>query len=196
MNSNNNSSYVNCLSLIHPDDTFEQPITPLSNISFDGQFEFRNSDYISSAGDETNNLYSEKRTLDDLIFLEEDKNLYTSTPKSFTEPIEIIDKNFLEVIKPEFENKIGDGKMEYIRDKSDREMFVNAWQAITITNNWDFMAQQIESFAFSSDPRIYDITKKMEQLGYNGHSGTTFGATMRSMQYLVIYGEEEFKKLF
>jgi hypothetical protein len=92
--------------------------------------------------------------------------------------------------------KIGDGKMDYIKDTLNREMFTNAWKAITCTNNWDFIAQEMECFALSKDPRIYDITDKMEELGYKGHSGTSFGLTMRSMQYLVIYGEEEFKKMF
>ena len=160
------------LSLIHPDDTIEQPITPISNMSLDCLFQFRNSDYISPAGDETHHLYLEQENIYDLDY----------------KPAEIID--------PDFKDKIGDGKMEYIKDKSDREMFTNAWKAITFTENWDFIGQQIDSFAFSEDPRIYEITKKMEELGYNGHSGTSFSLTMRSMQYLVRYGEEEFKKMF
>jgi hypothetical protein len=101
-----------------------------------------------------------------------------------------------EILNPDFKYKIGDGKMEYIKDRLNREMFVNAWKAITITNNWDFVAQEMDCFELSKDPRIYDISEKIEELGYKGHSGTSFGLTMRNMQYLVMYGEEEFKKKF
>jgi len=160
------------LSLIHPDDTLERPITPISNMSDDYPFNFRNSDYISSVGDETHDLYLEQERIDDL----------------YLEPGEIIN--------PTFKTKIGDGKMEYIKENSDREMFTNAWKAITITNNWDFIGEQIDSFSLSKDPRVYEITEKMEQLGYNLHSGVSFSLTMRSMQYLLQYGEDEFKKMF
>jgi hypothetical protein len=34
----------------------------------------------------------------------------------------------------------------------------------------------------------------MEQLGYYGHSGSSFGLTMRTMQYIARNGEEKFKK--
>jgi len=48
----------------------------------------------------------------------------------------------------------------------------------------------------SKDPRVYEIAGKMEDLGYKGHSGVSFSLTMRSMQYLLHYGEDEFKKMF
>ena len=96
----------------------------------------------------------------------------------------------------EVEDKVGYGTMDYIKDKNTREMCINAWRAITFSNNWDFVAQNIESFMWSNDPRIDEISEKMEELGYNGHSGTSFGYIMRMMQYLVQNGENEFKNLF
>ena len=75
-------------------------------------------------------------------------------------------------------------------------MMTNAWQAITFSNNWDFVTQDIDSFMWSDDPRIDKITEKMCELGYDGHSGSSFGCTMRNMQFLAQKGEEEFKKLF
>jgi hypothetical protein len=95
-----------------------------------------------------------------------------------------------------FQDKIGNGMFEYISDKWDKEMLVNAWQAITITNNWDFVAQDTDSFMWSRDPRINQISIEMERLGYTGHSGCSFGCTMRNMQYLAQHGESKFKKLF
>jgi hypothetical protein len=75
-------------------------------------------------------------------------------------------------------------------------MFINAWQAISQTNLWDFVAQDIDSFMWSNDPRIEVISEKMGELGYNGHSGSSFGSTMRNMQYLAQHGEKKFKDLF
>ena len=91
---------------------------------------------------------------------------------------------------------IGDGKFEYISKHTEREMLVNAWQAITQTNLWDFVSEPIDSFMWSSDQRIEAISEKMVELGYNGHSGISFGSTMRNMQYLAQHGENKFKELF
>ena len=84
------------------------------------------------------------------------------------------------------------GKFEYVNEW-DKEMFTNAWQAITLTENWEFMKADIESFMWSDDPRVHIISAKMVELGYNGHSGASFGYTMRRMQYIAINGEEQFK---
>jgi hypothetical protein len=92
------------------------------------------------------------------------------------------------------QEKIIPGKFDYITNSWEREMLVNAWQAITLTENWDFVKKPRESFMMDNDKRIWDITAKMEQLGYYGHSGCSFGLTMRAMQYIARNGEEKFKK--
>jgi hypothetical protein len=86
------------------------------------------------------------------------------------------------------------GQFDYIKDSWQREMLVNAWQAINVTETWDFVKQDIESFMWSNDPRIWTITRKMEELGYRGHSGSSFGCTMRTMQYIANHGEKKFKE--
>lgn len=90
----------------------------------------------------------------------------------------------------------GNGKMDYIHDELSRKMLENAWQAINLTETWDFVAQPIESFMWSQNPKIDIISQKMSELGYNGHSGCSFGWTMRQMQFLAEKGENEFKKSF
>jgi hypothetical protein len=85
------------------------------------------------------------------------------------------------------------GKFDYVNDW-DREMLSNAWQAITLTENWDFMKSNIESFMWSEDPRVNIISAKMVELGYNGHSGASFGYTMRRMQYIAQNGEKKFRE--
>ena len=86
------------------------------------------------------------------------------------------------------------GEFAYVKDVWMREMLVNAWQAITNTELWDFVKEDIESFGFSQDPRVLRIGNKMIELGYNGHSGASFGYTMRTMQFIAKYGEEEYKR--
>ena len=204
MNSSNN------LSIIHPDTIECAPSIPVSNMPFDESIELRNSDYnyylleldiinskkISEKGDwdeclktdlereieEHSLLEREDNDAYKLEFQESIKNLYPPFPPTIPEP-----KNHL---------KIGDGEMKYIKDPNTRDMLTNAWKAITFSNNWDFVSQDIETFMFSNDPRIDEISRKMEEFGYNGHSGASFGFTMRYMQLLVQKGEEEFKKCF
>lgn len=90
-------------------------------------------------------------------------------------------------------NFLGNGQFEYVEDLWTREMLINAWQAINQTELWDFVKEDIDSFMFSHDPRVTRIYNKMEELGYRGHSGASFGCTMRNMQYLAEHGEEKFK---
>jgi hypothetical protein len=84
------------------------------------------------------------------------------------------------------------GKFEYIKNKSDQEIFYTAYVAITITELWDYI-KQYENF---SDPEFNIIYNKIIELGYNGHSGCSFMATMREMQFISKYGEKEFKERY
>ena len=93
------------------------------------------------------------------------------------------------------QEKLIPGKFEYIKDISTKEMLSNAWQAITMTENWNFVKKPIESFSWSNDPRINIISNKMVELGYNEHSGSSFGYTMRAMQYIAQNGEEKYKEM-
>ena len=89
---------------------------------------------------------------------------------------------------------LGPGQFEYINNKHEREMYVNAWQAITLTENWDFVKADIESFMWSENPKIDIIGSKMSELGYHCHSGSSFGFIMRKMQYIARNGEKKFKE--
>ena len=84
----------------------------------------------------------------------------------------------------------------YYVDDNSRIMFENAYQAISLTEMWDYMKKDRESFMFSSDKEIEIISKKMEDLGYDGHSGSSFGLTMRNMQFIALHGLEEHKKIW
>jgi hypothetical protein len=84
------------------------------------------------------------------------------------------------------------GKFLYVKDDNKKEMLQNAWTAITELDLWDYMKLDTDSYMMSSDPEINIITKKMEELGYDGHSGASFGWTMRQMQHIAQYGEDDF----
>jgi hypothetical protein len=88
------------------------------------------------------------------------------------------------------------GKFDYIQDMDYKKRLVNAFQAVTLTESWSFLKRPCESFMFSNDPKIDVITKKMVELGYSGHSGSSFGCTMRDMQFIALRGEEEFRDVY
>jgi hypothetical protein len=114
-------------------------------------------------------------------------------------PVSTLDNNILPPAPPSAEEEAKTfipGRFEYIKDKHTKEMLVNAWQAITLTENWKFVAKDIDSFQMSNAPEIWIISNKMEELGYQCHSGFSFGWTMRQMQFISKKGEEEYKQLY
>ena len=75
-----------------------------------------------------------------------------------------------------------------------RSMFETAFNAITQLELWDFIRNfQDSSFTFSNKSEVERIYKKIEDLGYGGHSGASFGYILRNMQYISKYGIESFK---
>ena len=44
----------------------------------------------------------------------------------------------------------------------------------------------------TDDSKIWIISNKMSELGYFLHSGSSFGCTMRDMQYIAQNGEKKF----
>jgi len=85
------------------------------------------------------------------------------------------------------------GDFHYIKSSSTREMFSTAYQAITQLELWPYMKKDNASYMMCGDREIHRITTKIEELGYYSHSGCSFGWTMRHMQRLAKYGEENFK---
>jgi hypothetical protein len=92
----------------------------------------------------------------------------------------------------QIKNEFVPGQFLYIKSDTYREMLQNAWTAITQLELWDYMKRDTESYMLSCDKEIDIITKKMETLGYDGHSGSSFGWTLRQMQYIAQYGESNY----
>lgn len=86
-------------------------------------------------------------------------------------------------------NNFVEGEFEYL-PWYNREMYRTAWQAITQLELWDFMKHfDGVSFMLSHDRNVERIYSKIEELGYDGHSGASFGCTMRTMESIAIHGE-------
>ena len=82
----------------------------------------------------------------------------------------------------------------YLDDDNMRQMFETAYQAITITELWDYMKKDVDNYMFNSDGEVQRIYNKIEELGYEGHSGCSFGSTMRDMQFIANNGEKLFRQ--
>jgi len=88
---------------------------------------------------------------------------------------------------------VGNGQFEFI-DSSSRIMYTTAHFAISQLELWDYMKKDTESYMLSRDPEVYRINDKISQLGYNGHSGASFGCTMRAMQFIAQNGYDKFRE--
>lgn len=96
-------------------------------------------------------------------------------------------------------NQKSKGQFEYIQTENTRQMLMNCWEAITLTEMWNFMKKDPGSngYMFSNARELKIITKKMNELPNNvGHSGFTMGWTLRQMQFIALHGEDEYKKQY
>ena len=49
---------------------------------------------------------------------------------------------------------------------------------------------------FSSAPEVSRISERISQLGYDGHSGASFGFTMRAMEYIAKNGLDMYQEAY
>jgi len=72
---------------------------------------------------------------------------------------------------------------------NDKEMVRDAINAVTRAEMWEYMAKPTtpgkDGFMFSTDPELGNINTKMR---YGGHSGSSFGWTMRQLEYIAKNG--------
>jgi hypothetical protein len=87
------------------------------------------------------------------------------------------------------------GQFDYATEW-DKKMLQSAYQAINILELWSFMKENPgkDGYMWSGDKRIGLIYDKIEELGYTGHSGCSFGITMRDMQFIAKNGEKLFRQ--
>jgi hypothetical protein len=84
------------------------------------------------------------------------------------------------------------GEFLYVKDINSREMLQNGWNAVNQLELWSYMEKKIESYTYSRDKEVDKIGNKMIELGYDMHSGCSFGWTMRKIQFIAQNGEQKF----
>ncbi len=85
---------------------------------------------------------------------------------------------------------IAEGDFQSLKlDDWTREMVEDAYKAVTKANRWGFLRRPDvpgpNGFMFSEWPEMKDIDTHME---YGGHSGGSYGSTMRVMEFIAKYG--------
>jgi hypothetical protein len=78
--------------------------------------------------------------------------------------------------------------------KDEQEMLQDAYQAIEKANMWNYMKGEPRGgggYTFTDDEELRAINRNLE---YDGHTGFSFGWTMRTMQQIAQLGEEKFIK--
>ena len=98
-------------------------------------------------------------------------------------------------------NYYGNGKFEFVDDYS-REYFVSAHKTITRCKLWDWLRNYTPNpdrgFMYSQNvPELEYLNSELMKDPINqGHSGSSYGITMRNMEYIAKNGYEVFKMSF
>ena len=104
--------------------------------------------------------------------------------------LSLINPSELESHEPIF----GFGQFLYIKDPSIRTMIKSAWDAVEQLELLSYMRKNTYSYMLSGDIELFKISAKIEELGYHGHSGSSFCWTMRQIQDIAQNGESEFRQ--
>lgn len=99
--------------------------------------------------------------------------------------LKVIQRNIYKMSEGDFSSlSIGDWE---------RTMLEDAYKAVTKAKRWDFLRRTDvpgpKGFMFSEWPQMKDIDSFME---YGGHSGATYGMTMREMEFIAKKGWDAF----
>ena len=89
------------------------------------------------------------------------------------------------------------GDYTFVNDVNTRVMLNDAHNAVTKAEAWDVMGQDPGDggFMFSTniDPKVHAVQNFMK---YDGHSGASYGWTMRAMQYIAKHGWDNYVILY
>ncbi len=94
-------------------------------------------------------------------------------------------------------NFFGDGKFEFIVNENEKEMYINAWNAITTCNMWNWLKTYEPEYGFmSATHQNIDIisNEMLKESIARAHSGASYALTMRAMQYIAKNGYIAFKE--
>jgi hypothetical protein len=87
-------------------------------------------------------------------------------------------------------------EFESIYEPFETKMLADAYQAITACDLWEWMRvfrpKDGEGFMFANHPNLDLINQEMK---YGGHSGASYGWTMRQMESIAKIGWDEHKRI-
>jgi hypothetical protein len=85
------------------------------------------------------------------------------------------------------------GDYSFVKRAWEREMLQDAYQAVTVTDSWEFMRKEEppkdQGYMFWNSAEVDKISQAMK---YQGHSGGSFAITMRHMQAVAKNGWEDY----
>lgn len=86
----------------------------------------------------------------------------------------------------------------FISDEHTRSLVINGYNAVNQLELWSWMMsfqpEDNKGFMWSKHPNISMIMQKMESLpDAPGHSGSSFGLTMRHLEYIAKHGMDKYK---
>ena len=90
---------------------------------------------------------------------------------------------------------------EFIESQHTRNMIENGYQAVNCLELWNFLStfepEEGKGFMFTDREEINKICQKMEELPNSpGHSGASFGFTMRHLQFIAKNSVDEYKQKY
>lgn len=93
------------------------------------------------------------------------------------------------------------GDFSFILRDSERVMLEDAFQVISTTEGaWEYLARPDIpdpncGFMFTRDPFLLKLGNQIDRDGKIGHSGSTYGCTMRQMEYIAKHGWDVFVEM-
>ena len=93
----------------------------------------------------------------------------------------------------------GNGMFEFVKSNNDRDYYKSAHKAITTCELWNWLRnhefEEGQGFMFANNvPEVKCINSEMYKDPINsGHSGSSYGYTMRQMEYIAKYGYNIFR---
>jgi hypothetical protein len=90
-------------------------------------------------------------------------------------------------------NQFARGDFSFLRDKDERLMLEDAFQAVSKAEAWTLLKEPSMpgegGFMFGKHPAIEAISSSMK---YEGHSGASYAMTMRQMEFIAKNGWESY----
>lgn len=92
--------------------------------------------------------------------------------------------------------KVDTYTFDFVSDTLMRYYLLDAYKAVSKAEAWDFLKnyepEDGKGFMFSTHPILTKINEHID----GGHSGASYGITMRNIHYLAKHGYEEYKNYY